>query len=511
MAQSALDNPLRGSGMPGAGDNLTPPTGTNAGQGAPLSGANELSRPPLALPADLTTPNYGKPRKRPDPRTKYSGARKPPGRQLPELRPYPGASTQRQIRATPATTEPPAPTRPAPTVAAIPTITAKPRPQVEADPWAPVGVSVGSLRLVPYIDEQIGYDTNPNRLAPPVKGSAFERTEVGAVAQSDWSVHDFKGDLRLGYTRYQDAPTASRPDGAAKLNWRVDATRDTALEFELRGQLDTQRPGSPDLTPTGLASRPFVTTVGATAGATHKVGDLEFGVYSMLDRTFYEDATLNNGTTVALAGNSYNTYGLRGRVGYQITPGVKPFLEVGADFRGRDQALDSNGYARNSIGAAPRIGSSFELTRQLTGEISLGYAQRAYADKRLANLGGATVDASLIWTASPLTTVSLRGTTALNETTIAASSGAVNRALTLNISHALLRNMTIGAVGAIGVNEYKGVNTRETTLSGGLNAEYKFNRSFSVRGSFTHERLSSTTPGRDYTANVFLLGLRFQR
>ena len=31
-----------------------------------------------------------------------------------------------------------------------------------------------------------------------------------------------------------------------------------------------------------------------------------------------------------------------------------------------------------------------------------------------------------------------------------------------------------------------------------------------VRASFTHERLKSTDPGDDYTANVYLVGLRFQ-
>jgi hypothetical protein len=31
-----------------------------------------------------------------------------------------------------------------------------------------------------------------------------------------------------------------------------------------------------------------------------------------------------------------------------------------------------------------------------------------------------------------------------------------------------------------------------------------------VRASFTHERLQSTAPGSDYTANIVLVGLRMQ-
>ena len=216
-------------------------------------------------------------------------------------------------------------------------------------------------------------------------------------------------------------------------------------------------------------------------------------------------------TKLLLSGNSYNTYGLRGRAGYQITPGVTPFIEVGGDVRRHDEAIDGGGFARNSGGVTAKVGSTFELTRQLTGEASVGYAQRKYTDARLPALGGPTFDAALVWAATPLTTVALRGTTSLNESTIANASGAVSRAVTLDVSHALLRNMTIGAVGTLGVNDYKGVNLRENTLSAGLRAEYKFNRSLSIRGSFTHERLTSSAPGNDYTANVFLLGLKFQR
>ena len=69
--QTQADTPLRVPGNPGE----------SAGVGS-RSPANELTRPALAVPADLTTPNYGKPRKRPDPRSKYAGARKPPGRPL---------------------------------------------------------------------------------------------------------------------------------------------------------------------------------------------------------------------------------------------------------------------------------------------------------------------------------------------------------------------------------------------------------------------------------------------
>ena len=59
----------------------------------------------------------------------------------------------------------------------------------EEDPYAPIGYRVGGLNLYPSIQESVGYDTNPNRLPPPVRGSFVSRTEGELRLQSDWSNH----------------------------------------------------------------------------------------------------------------------------------------------------------------------------------------------------------------------------------------------------------------------------------------------------------------------------------
>ena len=51
----------------------------------------------------------------------------------------------------------------------------------------------------------------------------------------------------------------------------------------------------------------------------------------------------------------------------------------------------------------------------------------------------------------------------------------------------------------------------EKYFNGTLKAEYNLTRTVAVRASYTFEKLKSTSVGSDYTANVFLLGLRFQR
>ncbi len=187
-----------------------------------------------------------------------------------------------------------------------------------------------------------------------------------------------------------------------------------------------------------------------------------------------------------------------------------------------DKVFDVNGFRRNSTGLAARGGVNFEATRTVTGEVSGGYVQRDYEDPRLINLRGPTVDASVIWTASPLTTVTLRGSTAANETTLANASGAIARKGTIEVSHALFRNVTLTGAASYQVSSYQGTNLQSSsqTTSTGINerlltatvkAEYALTRSVSVKASYGFERLKTTVPGADYTANIFLLGLRLQR
>ena len=500
----ALAGPLAAQTAPPAAPALDEMPALRAGDTGPAADSNSASSPGSA--------NYGRPRRPPDPRQTYSGRRKVPPHPLPQLVPAPAPSVQRAQRSSRAANPDPIQIQPAPTVAAVPQLPQKTRPRAEEDPFGPTGIGVGSLRLTPYIEGDVGYDSNPNRGASTsAKGSTILRTEAGVGLKSDWSRHSLTGELRAGYTDVLKDSSASRPDATGRLGLQIDVTRDTLLNFEMRGSIDTQRPGSTELTATTVKSRPIVATVGATGGVTQNFGRLSLGLRGTVDRTNYENATLTNGTSLNLSANNYTAYGATGRVAYQLNPAITPFVEVTADTRKRDQAIDTAGFARDSTGANIRVGSTFEVSRLVTGQASVGYLRRDYADQRLASLSAPTFDASLVWTATPLTTVTVKGATTAQETTVTGVSGAINRSLSVEVGHALLRNLKLTALGALGETDYQGISLHERTLTGTLRADYNLTRSVVVRGSFTHERLQSSAAGSDYTANVFLLGLKLQR
>jgi hypothetical protein len=224
----------------------------------------------------------------------------------------------------------------------------------------------------------------------------------------------------------------------------------------------------------------------------------------------YENARFSDGSTLDLARTNYNGYGVAGRVAYELTPNVRPFVEGTVDKRVHDSPLDVNNFLRDSHGFSVRGGASVRISELVTGEASGGYAERDYVDPRLPKLRGPTVDAAVIYTPSPLTTLTLRGVTTLNETTVPGAAGMLTRSISAQLSHDLLRNLNVTALGVYFTNDYQGANLRERGYNAGVRLEYRITRSIALRGSFIHERLDSSSTNADFTANVYLIGLRFQ-
>lgn len=383
------------------------------------------------------------------------------------------------------------------------------RRRADENPYDPIGIRSGGLLFLPAIEQSAGWDSNPNRAAR-AKGSALLRTDAELRLQSDWSQHQLTGALRGSYFWYPDASEANRPEVDGRIAYRHDFSRTLEGEVELRGRLDTQRPGSPELN-VAVRDRPLVASLGTTLGATQRFNRLSMRLRGTLDRTAYEDARLSNGNTLSQRDRDLTQYGAELRVGYEVTPGLIPFAEALTDTRRYDLRRDNAGFRRDSVGVGGRVGTTFEITRTLTGEVAAGWRTRRYDDARLSDLNGAVADGTLLWSISPITTLRLNLATTLDETTIVGSSGAVTNRAGIELTHDFQRHITLTTGVTAGRSDYRGVRLTEDTIAATARLDYRFGRSLILRASYQHERGFSTAVGSDYKADVWLLGLRLQR
>ncbi len=384
------------------------------------------------------------------------------------------------------------------------------RPRLEdLQAFDPLGVRVGTMTLRPAIEVSGGYDTNPNRIPNPGGGSSLLKTDLGLLADSDWERHALSAVLRGTRYRYFDTPAADRPEVDGALRLRLDALRDTTVDLETIGRLTTQQPGIEQ--PFVGSSRGQILEGGLAAGVTQRFGDASLGLRGAVGRQVYEAIPLGNGQSLSQSDRDLNSYGVTLRAGYEVSPGIKPFAELTGDRRIYDQAIDAGGFRRSSSGQAVRAGTTLEITRLIVGEASVGYGQREYDDPRLEPIDGFLANASLIWTPTALTTVAFKAGTELSETTVSGASGAIVHSAGIEVTHALRRYLSLSALLDGSQTLYQGVPITEDRLTAGLRLDWKLNRSVVVRASVTHEQLDSSLPGADYTANVYLLGLRLQR
>ena len=213
------------------------------------------------------------------------------------------------------------------------------------------------------------------------------------TGKSDWLRHELQLDMRGSYTWYTDQQVENfnKPMLDLKAKSRIDITRDTRADLESRFNLAADSPGNPN-DPDDIKKPPIYMTYGSTAGVTQKFNRLELTLKGSLDRTVYQDAELNDGSTLDLSDRNYTQQAVAVRSAYEVSPGIKPFVEYGIDRRKHDQ-INCFCEDRDSDGRTIKGGLQFELTRKLTGEFSAGTLTRDYKDPALETLRGTLIDA----------------------------------------------------------------------------------------------------------------------
>jgi hypothetical protein len=395
------------------------------------------------------------------------------------------------------------------------------RLKIDDDPFGAVGDYAGSFLVKSAVELRGGYETNPGRLPQPV-GAPFWVVAPEFLAVSDWERHAVVADLRGSFTGYGNslpsivdgavspAPTnVSRPDFTGHIDGRLDVTEDTRITSEVRLRVATDNPGSPNIQ-TGLASYPVYTTLGGTFGIDQNFNRLELSAGGTVDRTVYQNSTLTDGTTSTNDDRNFNQYGGVGRVSYELTPGVKPFAEIEGDTRVHDLQFDRNGYQRDSDGGYAKAGTSFEFSRLLTGEISVGFAERSYVDPRLDRLQGLLTAASLTWTATPLTTAKFYSTTSIDETIVPGVSGVLTHLYTIEVDHDFRRWLTAIGKFTYGTLDYQGDGRSDKTYSIEGDLIYKLTRNFWIKGTLRRDILDSNFVGSSSASTVVMLGVRLQ-
>jgi len=504
---------------PNGGAAIAPPQETTTFDPVPAPPPEVPSRPPVPPPPLPPEVYPAKAASRP------GAILPPPPDQLPisnppaEVHPLTAASRPGAVLpipppldvSSPASTPPPG--TPLPGTLPLGAVPRQTLPFIGGDPYEALGFKAGSFLILPAVELSAGYDNNPQH-APGGPGSSYYIVAPELHVRSDWSRNSLTADITGSYTTYGNdtfEPSLNRPYLNSKIDGRIDVARDTQILLENRVIVSTDNPGSPNIQ-ANLTKLPINTTVGGTLGMEQQFSRFDATLKGTFDRTVYQNSQLTDGESASNDFRAYDQYAGIFRLGYEVDPGFKPFVEVSEDTRVHDSPVDIFGEDRNSTGTSAKIGGEFKLgSSMLVGEMAVGYLQRDYQDPTLPNIGGMTIDGSLLWLASGLTSVKFTAASEVNETILQGVSGAFSRDVSVEVDHALRRWLIATGTIGYGHDDYAGEMRQDDRYYAATGLIYKLNPYMQLKGQLRHDWLTSTQSGNAYQATSVLLTLRLQR
>jgi hypothetical protein len=382
-------------------------------------------------------------------------------------------------------------------------------PLPDENPFAPVGVRVGSFILRPSLEQGVTATSNADSSATG-ESAILSETTLRLNAVSDWSRHsatlDAYGTFRKSLSGQELKDTSAGLDATVGLDFSED----------LRGLLTAGYARRPDSASSpvvivGTASQPTLETFKASAGLSKDVGKLRFGVTGRIEHDRYGDADLEDGTVLSQKERDSTLYTVALRGGYEVSPALVPFVEVEVGQRRYDQTVDTAGYRRSSDRLGARAGVALDLDQKLTGEISAGWIREGFKDDRLSDISGASVDADLRWSLERGTSLALAASTVVEGSTTPGASGSLLNTATLTLEREIRANLTANAAIGGGYRNYTDSDGHDQLFNAQIGATYWLNRYAGITGRLRYESLKSNLPGRDYDASSAFLGLKLQR
>jgi hypothetical protein len=225
----------------------------------------------------------------------------------------------------------------------------------------------------------------------------------------------------------------------------------------------------------------------------------------------YENGVSNTGGRIYEDDRDRSVVSESGRVEYAVSPDKSVFATATVNERTFRHQLPGE-VARDSTGYEIAVGSNFDLSHLLRGELQFGYIAQDYDSNVYKDVSGLGARGSLEYFPTQLTTVTVTGSRTVEDSSITGSSGYLSSNVTAQVDHELLRNVIITGALSYGHDEYKGISRNDDRTSISIGGTYLLNRLVGLNVSFVHynQDSSGTAAGPSFDVNRIIGSLVFQ-
>ncbi|MBX4938313.1 outer membrane beta-barrel protein [Rhizobium binae] len=371
------------------------------------------------------------------------------------------------------------------------------------------GIPLGTFVLRPSVTQSINTETTKD--GDTRQRRAFLETDAAATLTSDWGRHQLSVTSEGAWQKNISGEGEEQPSFKINGDLRLDLPQDTVAHLTAGYNFYREDTDDPDAI-ANATQQSDVQEFSVGASVQRDFGILRGTTALALTRSIYSDATLASGATVTLSDRNQTTGTLRGRVGYELSPALIPFIEATIGRTIYDETRDSAGYERSGHSYGAKAGVEVDLGEKLKGEVGAGYAMADFEDGRLSSIDTATLDASLLWSPIRGTDVNFDLQTSIQPSTTAGESGYVSHALTTTVTHQLRDNLVGTMIGGVIWRDYPTDSTinDELVYTAATGLTWNINRYLDLTSTLGYE-LTTRKDGDDSQQFRAGVGLKLKR
>jgi len=306
------------------------------------------------------------------------------------------------------------------------------------DPYEPTGIRLGTFVLKPSLTQGLGYERN--RSGNTSTSRTFSQTGIRGSLTSDWSRHQLTIDAEGIYQRNLSGTGETEPQVRIDGDLRLDLSDDTIANITGGYAFERESSNDPNAVD-GASVQSGLQTLTGGVRVTRDFGLIRGTLGTEIQRRTYGSATLSDGSKLDLSDRNYTEATVTGRIGYEISPALIPYLEASVGRSFYDDKADSLGYRRSATTLGGRAGVEVDLGEKLRGDLGIGYEQASFDDNRLDAIRALTVDGSVFWSPQRGTDLRLGLQTQIEPSTAGGQSGYVSYAANAELTHELRDNL----------------------------------------------------------------------
>lgn len=379
----------------------------------------------------------------------------------------------------------------------------RPRPDYEAP-----GIRAGAFLVYPRLEVQVERNDNIYATETNESDDTVFHVRPELSIESDWSQNFLSAYARGSLNRYVDFEGENTDEFGLGTAGRIDVTRLSNIGFGADYISSFEPRTAPDapanaVEPTGLDTAQAYISGSRSSGYFKLSGRADWRSFD------YEDGRTGAGTVIEQDTRDRDLVSVSGRVDFAVSPDTAFFVQATGNERSYDVASTVGQPNRDSSGAEYLFGSNFELGAVVRGEIAAGYITQDFDEVAFEDTDGFAARAQLEWFPTELTTVTVAGGRAIEDSATPGVGALLSSNLSINADHELLRNVILNGRLTWGRDEYQGIDREDTRTGVNVGATYLLNRHVGVNA--TYSLLDSSSEGADrdidFTVNKLAVSL----